>query len=126
VKRAPIQPAPWKARTPRLPRIGLIDPALRTVVRDRAGGCCELCGERLGPVFECHHRKLRSRGGQDSAANLLALDALCHRRCHGHVRWAENHGFIVAAHDDPQFVPVALHLARWVLLHHDGSYREAA
>jgi hypothetical protein len=126
VKRTAIRPAPWKPRAPRLPRPGLIEPALRQLVRARAGDCCELCGERLGAAWECHHRKLKSRGGQDSAANLLALCSTCHRRCHGHVAWATEHGFIVASHDDPQFVPVALHLSCWVLLHHDGTYREAA
>jgi 5-methylcytosine-specific restriction endonuclease McrA len=121
----PIARAPWRIERPRIAKTGFIDPALRCVVRDRADGCCELCGERLGPVFECHHRKLRSRGGQDSAANLLALCSTCHRRCHEHVAWATEQGFIVASHDDPQFVPVALHLSSWVTLHHDGTYRDA-
>jgi hypothetical protein len=122
----PIERAPWRIERPRIAKAGFIDPALRAVVRDRAGGCCELCGERLGAEFQCHHRKLRAQGGQDSAANLVALHGLCHRRCHSHRVWAEEHGFIVASHDDPQTTPVALHLARWVLLHHDGTYREAA
>lgn len=115
-RRAPIKAAPWERKPPRVPHAREIDPALRAEVRERAGGRCELCSEPLGRTWEAHHRKLRSRGGQDSACNLVALCHLCHRRCHSHVAWAEEHGFIVASYDDPATVPLALHLDRWVLV----------
>lgn len=124
-RRTSIRPAPWERRAPKVPYAMQIDPALRAEVYARAGGRCELCGEQLGQVWQAHHRKLRSRGGQDSVCNLVALDAHCHRRVHGHSLWATEQGFIVASYDDPATVPVALHLERWVLLTLNG-YRDAA
>lgn len=125
MKRSP-KPPPW-ATTPRpkIARTGFIEPALRQQVRDRESGCCALCREPLGAVWECHHRKLRSRGGLDSVCNLVALCGRCHRRCHSHVSYASDHGFIVSAYDDPASVPVALGAERWVLLRTDGGYGES-
>lgn len=122
-----IQRAAWQRPKPAVTvRGSTIDPQLRQLVRGRAGGCCELCGIRVGArSYQCHHRKLRSRGGQDSAANLACLCAVCHRRCHQHPVWATDHGFIVSAYDDPAAVPVALHESRWVLLTFDGHYTDA-
>ena len=118
-----IRRAPWQRPRPVVTKRGsLIDPALRDLVRTRAGGLCECCGDRLSPIFQCHHRKLRSRGGQDSAANLVALCGLCHRRVHSHVAWATDQGFIVSANDDPASVAVAVHLSSWRLLTPDGKY----
>lgn len=125
-----IEPQPWQRKVninkPRVHKPGTktIDPALRALVREREGGCCALCGERLPAVWECHHRKLRSRGGFDSAANLLALDGMCHRRVHGHPAWAETHGFMVASHDDLATVPVAIRLTDWRLMTPSGTYRQ--
>lgn len=123
-RRKTIRPAPWERRPPRVPYAKQIDPALRAEVHRRAGGRCELCAQQLGHVWEAHHRKLRSRGGQDSVCNLVALCPTCHRRCHSHNLWATEQGFIVSSYDDPATVPVALHLDRWVLLTLTG-YRDA-
>lgn len=113
----PIQRAPWVSKSKPIAKPGsTIDPALRRQVRDRAEGSCELCGDRLGPVWECHHRKLRSRGGQDSVCNLVALCGTCHRRCHSHVSWATAQGFILGATADPARERLALRLDRWVRL----------
>lgn len=122
-----ITRAPWQRPRPAVTLRGsAIDPALRAVVRARANGMCECCGCLLGGAFQCHHRKLRSRGGQDSAANLLALCGPCHRRVHGHPAWASEHGFMVSAFEDPAQVPVAVRCERWQLLVPDGTYAEAA
>lgn len=117
---------PWKRPKPAVTvRGSTIDPKLRMLVRDRAGGCCECCGVRIGArSYQCHHRKLRSRGGQDSAANLAALCSQCHNRCHGHVAWATEQGFIVSAYDDPATVPMAVRCESWRLLTIDGGYAE--
>jgi len=82
----------------------------------RCGGLCELCGDRLGAVWQAHHRRLRSRGGHDEPANIVGLHVLCHRRVHGHPEWATGQGFQVSAYADPAAVPLALGCARWVLL----------
>lgn len=124
-RRQPIRQAPWERRAPKVPYTAQIDPKLRAEVHGRAGGRCELCGEALGPAWQAHHRKFRSRGGQDSVCNLVALHPMCHRRVHGHSLWATEQGFIVSSYDDPASVPVALHLERWVLLTLHG-YRDAA
>jgi hypothetical protein len=128
VKRGkPIQRHPWQAPMPRVNHRGsTIDTELRALVYRRAGGLCECCGERLRLAdYQCHHRKLRSRGGQDSAANLCALHGRCHTRVHGHPAWATEHGFQVPSGDDPAMVAIALHGAAWRLLTPTGNYRDA-
>jgi hypothetical protein len=122
----PISAAPWKQRQKPAEKPGLIDPALRARVLAREHGCCALCGERLPAVWECHHRKLKSRGGEDDITNLVALDMLCHRRAHSHPAWALEHGFMVSTYADPAETPVAIHLTSWRLLLPDGSYRTDA
>lgn len=118
-----ITRAPWQRPAPALTLRGsTVDPALRRLVRARSGGTCECCGDPLSLIFQAHHRKLRSRGGQDSAANLLALCGLCHRRIHNRVAWASEHGFIVSAYDDPATVAVAIGCDSWSLLTPDGRY----
>lgn len=116
---------PWSQRpkTEKVAKAGFIDPKLRRAVYERAGGNCEFCGERLEGAWECHHRRLRSRGGQDSVCNLVALHHFCHRRLHSHNRFATEHGFVVSAYDDPAFVPLFLNLDRHVLLTSQGGYR---
>lgn len=124
----PIQSAPWNIRAPRNPKTdSRLASELRQQVFARDNSACVLCGEPLRGVWECHHRQLRSRGGLDIVSNLIALDFACHRRIHGHPAWALEHGFMVSTYDDdPSLVPIALHLARWVLLTDDGTYQEAA
>lgn len=123
----PIQRQPWQRPKPALTLHGsTIDPKLRELVYKRAGGLCECCGERLNPAdYQCHHRKLRSRGGQDSATNLVALHGKCHTRIHGHPHWSEEHGFMVGSREDPKTVAVALHCAAWRLLTATGTYLDA-
>lgn len=123
-RRTPLR-RPWASRPRRIAPAGFIDGDLRQTVRARAGGCCECCGDRLSPTFQCHHRKLRSRGGQDSAANLAALCGLCHRRIHSYVTWATENGFIVSAVDDPAAVPMAVRCTDWRYLTPDGNYLPA-
>ncbi len=115
-------PAPWARRSPPPARRGLA-PELREAVWARCGGLCELCGDRLNPAsWHAHHRKLRSRGGEDSVTNLAGLHPRCHDRAHSHVAWAEQAGFIVPAHADPVDVRLGLHGETWVRLAPDGTY----
>lgn len=92
-----------------------MDKGLRHEIYLRAGGRCDCCAEPLpGDEWEAHHRQLRSRGGQDSHENLIALCSTCHHtRIHGHPEWATRHGFMVASWGNPATVPVHRHLTAW-------------
>lgn len=55
----------------------------------RAGGICQLCGEKAPfndkngePYLESHHIVWLSKGGEDSIDNVAALCPNCHRRMH--------------------------------------------
>lgn len=122
----PITRQPWQRPKPAVTLHGsLIDPKLRALVYSRAAGNCECCGGGLGGDWQAHHRKLRSRGGQDSAANLVAVHPLCHRRIHGHPKWAEEHGFMCPSYEDPATYAVAIHGLAWRLLTATGTYLDA-
>jgi hypothetical protein len=86
----------------------------REEVIDRCVGLCEWCGWR--PASEVHHRKRRSQGGLDTAANLIALCFVCHGDAHANPQWAFDVGLMVSGHSpDPES-----HLTR------DGSSVELA
>ena len=73
---------------------------VRQVVIDRAEQRCERCRRYLHEErASLHHRKLRSRGGEDSAANLVLLCGTGTTGCHGWVhlnpREATAAGFMV-------------------------------
>ncbi len=83
---------------------------LRDDVFRRAGGRCDMCGQHLDPdAWECHHRKLRSQGGQDDIANLIALHSSCHWIAHGNPLWSYDRGYLVPRAKEPDSVPVLLH-----------------
>lgn len=74
-------------------------------VQRRSMGRCELCRDAAG--VQLHHRKLRSRGGEDTVENLLNLCRACHHDVvHGNVDWAHRHGLIVHSYANPRDVPV--------------------
>ena len=51
----------------------------------RDGYTCQLCGARRN--LEAHHIRYRSRGGDDTEANLVTLCCRCHAAVHaGEVR----------------------------------------
>lgn len=97
-----------------------IPTAVRNTVLDRANGLCEGCGAATN--LELHHRKFRSRGGQHSASNIIALCGWGnHTGCHGKAHSANPpEGWAVHSWDHPAIEPVALHRGR-VLLHDDGT-----
>ncbi len=59
-----------------------IPPALRRAVLMRDGRRCQAKGCRSTSFLEVHHIKARSRGGDNSEANLITLCASCHRHLH--------------------------------------------
>jgi 5-methylcytosine-specific restriction enzyme A len=65
------------------------DPFVSEYVKQRANGCCDLCGnpapftDKKGrPYLENHHVVWLSRGGEDTIYNTAAVDPSCHRRLH--------------------------------------------
>lgn len=91
-----------------------MDSKLRVVVYTRSRGRCDLCGEPASPSrWECHHRKLKSQGGPDSAVNLITLHRFCHSHVHLHPKWSYGHGFLVPSVHDPEEWRVYRHKQRW-------------
>lgn len=62
---------------------------------------CARCGEA---AVHTHHRKLRSQGGDDSAANTVRLCLLCHDWVHHNPAEAYEQGWLVKSWDDPETV----------------------
>ncbi|MCY4726731.1 HNH endonuclease signature motif containing protein [Nocardioides sp. STR2] len=114
--KAPNPPkARRKAKSRGLKRPSM-DADLRTSIYCRAGGLCDRCGVGLDPdAWECHHRKLRSRGGPDTFGNLVALCSGCHHWAHHNVALATDRGFIVPSWMDPDEMPVWRHDRAWWL-----------
>lgn len=79
----------------------------RALVFDRAEGSCDRCGIPItSESGHYHHRKLRSRGGEHSYANGVALCPPCHQWAHQNVGAATRTGWIVASGSDPADEPV--------------------
>lgn len=67
-------------------------PGMIKILKDRTGGYCERCGMWIDiDPSSVHHLLARSKGGDDSAENIVALcsgkdwyggeDLSCHSRC---------------------------------------------
>ncbi|HEX7355273.1 MAG TPA: HNH endonuclease signature motif containing protein [Mycobacteriales bacterium] len=74
---------------------------------ERGGYRCEaaLPGCSCRPEH-AHHRKMRSQGGPDEAANLLMVCWSCHRSIHADPERSYERGFLVRSFDDPRRTPV--------------------
>ncbi|HEU5032716.1 MAG TPA: HNH endonuclease signature motif containing protein [Spirillospora sp.] len=106
--------------------------ALRAAVHTRSGGRCEAgvvdkCRDRRGDFarlggHQAHHRKLRSRGGPDEVANLVAVCGYCHDWIHRHPRKATELGLIVPSWADPEVRGLIRPDGSVVLLDTDGGY----
>lgn len=74
-----------------------VSPKVRAEVLRRSQGHCEArIGEICTGDYEhAHHRRRRSQGGADSAANLLAVCRECHRHIHANPAWSEAQGFLL-------------------------------
>lgn len=103
-----------------------INKKLVELVRTRAGGYCEICGKVATESMAIHHRKLKSRGGQDEASNLIYIHHECHNMgtngVHNKVAWATAHGWIVSSWADPKEVPVLRPDGSLVILLDDGGF----
>ena len=75
------------------------------IVRERAAGYCEKCGTPATLSMAIHHRKLRSRGGKDTPANLLWVHHECHNLAtdsiHSQPALAEDKGWMCPSWKEP-------------------------
>lgn len=114
---------------PRTTTAHRIPASVRADLRERAHGCCEVCGH--SGATNAHHRVNQSQGGRDTLGNLLLVCGSGTTGCHGRITtnpaWARAQGYTVRS----TFEPTAIPLVRWsrwtgqpetVLLHDDGTY----
>lgn len=94
-----------------------MDKELREGIIARAKGWCDACGRRMADPgkYEVHHRKLRTRGGGDSWANLLAVCLICHRWIHAEPTAATEAGLMLHSWDTPEIKPILRHRLAWRL-----------
>lgn len=100
--------------------------SLRELILARCQHYCEMCGIGLTEDFALHHRKLRSRGGKDTADNLVALHHKCHNlgtlSVHLNIKKATELGLIVPRHANPSEYPLTLPNGSIVTLTAEGTY----
>lgn len=91
---------------------------------ERAQGHCERCGRGLPDPFHRHHRKLRSQGGLDTLANLVAICKKCHETVHLSPMASYKTGFIVKGGklNDPAESPLDHAVHGRIMLLDDGSF----
>ena len=102
-----------------------MDKKIAETVLARAKGYCEACG-LPGDDFALHHRKLKSRGGKDEVANLIAVHHKCHNlgtdSIHLNPQKATIKGFMVPSWALPEEYPLHLHGVKIVVLDNEGGY----
>ena len=102
-----------------------MDKKVAETVLARAKGYCERCG---APSYDLalHHRKLKSRGGKDEVANLVAVCHPCHNlgtySIHLRPKEATEKGWMVSQWQNPEEIPVSIFGSEPVKLNPDGTY----
>jgi len=95
------------------------------LVKARANGYCEVCGKPEQASMALHHRKLKSRGGQDTVSNLIRICHKCHNRgtksIHMNPMDAESKGWMVGSWQEPEVAPFKKPDGAFVLLNNDGT-----
>jgi len=105
---------------------------VRDALRERAGGCCEICGL---PANNAHHRRNQSQGGEDVLSNLMLVCGSGTTGCHGTItrnpNWAEDRGYTIKGSQAvPAHVPVQFWFGAvgrdpvWFLLDDDGGLHQ--
>jgi len=104
-----------------------MDKQVAEIVLARAKGYCEACG-LPGDDFALHHRKLKSRGGKDEVANLIAVHHKCHNlgtfSIHLNPEKATMKGWMVPSWAEPAEYPLHLHGVEVVVLDQQGNYNK--
>jgi hypothetical protein len=106
-------------------KIGKMNKKIAETALNRAGIYCEKCG-RPGTDMALHHRKLKSRGGKDSPANLMVVHHECHNlgtdSIHSNPKIAEVKGWMVPSWADPADYPITLPDGSIVRFDDNGTY----
>lgn len=101
--RGPIRRSPKQPTRPRV--VGFTD-QVKAFVRRRSGNVCEVRAEGCSRrAAHFHHRKLRGHGDHRDV-NCLHVCAWCHEVVHRNPELSYAMGWLVAAHRDPDQVPV--------------------
>jgi hypothetical protein len=102
----------------------VIDQKVVNLVIERAAGYCEYCDCPAEESMALHHRKLKSRGGQDTVVNLVWVHHGCHNMktdsIHFQPKVAEKLGYMVHSWADPAEVSLIRADGSVVLLKEDG------
>lgn len=102
-----------------------MDKKVVKIVEDRAGNYCEVCGSVALPSMALHHRKLKSRGGQDTPSNLIKIHHGCHNlntdSIHLNPAKAEAKGWLCPSWREPNEHPFVKPDGTIILLQDDGS-----
>ena len=102
-----------------------MDKKIVKIVLERADGYCEVCGGTAQESMALHHRKLKSRGGKDSPANLIWIHHGCHNlktdSIHLNPEKAEQKGYMVPSWQEPNEVPINLPDGKFALLLDNGT-----
>jgi len=102
-----------------------LDQKIVEIVEARAGYYRETCGLPALESMALHHRKLKSRGGKDSVANLIRVHHECHNlgtdSIHKNPAVATEKGWMVSSWSGPETEPFLQPDGKWVILKNDGS-----
>ena len=102
-----------------------MDKEIAEKVIARANGYCEVCGLVMYQP-NLHHRKLRSQGGKDEVANLIAVHSYCHaissKSIHQNPKNSMVKGYIVPGYATPSEYPLHLPNGDIVRLAETGEY----
>lgn len=105
----------------------MINKAVVALVEARAGNYCEVCGRAASESMALHHRKLKSRGGKDTASNLIRVHHSCHNLAtesiHARPEYSESKGWMCPSWREPTDHPFVRPDGSIVLLQDDGSAR---
>ena len=104
-----------------------MDKAIVKIVTQRATFYCEVCGQVASESMALHHRKLKSRGGKDTPANLIRVHHKCHNlgsdSIHANPAISEDRGHMVSSWKKPEETPFLRPDGSWVLLDNEGSIK---
>jgi HNH endonuclease len=103
----------------------MIDKKVVEIVHRRANGYCEVCGRVAESSMALHHRKLKSRGGQDTVSNLVWIHHGCHNlntdSIHLNPEKSQQLGHMVGSWQEPEEAPFVLPDGTHALLLNNGS-----